>query len=310
MGFISQLRNPTAWYAKLVIAILALAIFGFLALAAISGYAVYRIVLPERSESVIDLQNLPGHPLNLQYTVPGEGTRDSWFFPGLKTAPSVILCPGYQSSRGELLTLASALQDHQYNVLWIDFSGQGSSPGRSTLGFQEVKELRAAMNAVADRGDVDTQHFGLWGENLGAYVALSEAVEDPRVRAIAAESPYGHPDDMVGILVARMGLGPIPLVLRMAKFEFEWLNADYRDVPSLKQRLPKLSGVAQLYLESPGEPLLQKGAQELFQFSPAPHELVDLEHGNYAGMLDDEKRSYENRIVSFFLVHLPPSPSQ
>jgi len=33
--------------------------------------------------------------------------------------------------------------------------------------------------------------------------------------------------------------------------------------------------------------------------------LVDLPHGNYAGMVDEEKRSYENRIVSFFLVSLP-----
>jgi hypothetical protein len=40
--------------------------------------------------------------------------------------------------------------------------------------------------------------------------------------------------------------------------------------------------------------------------SPPPHELVVLPNGNYAGMLDDDKRNYENRIVSFFLVNLPP----
>ena len=44
---------------------------------------------------------------------------------------------------------------------------------------------------------------------------------------------------------------------------------------------------------------------EIFQNSPSPHELVVLPNGNYAGMLDDEKRNYENRIVSFFLVNLP-----
>jgi len=30
-----------------------------------------------------------------------------------------------------------------------------------------------------------------------------------------------------------------------------------------------------------------------------------LARGKYAGMLDDEKRSYENRIASFFLSSLP-----
>ena len=94
MGFLSQLRYPTAWYSKMVIAILALAFFGFLAAAAISGYVVYRIAMPARSHSEIDLQNFPGHPLVMSYSVPGEGQRDGWFFPGLKSAPSVILCPG------------------------------------------------------------------------------------------------------------------------------------------------------------------------------------------------------------------------
>ena len=310
MGFFSEFRYPTAWYAKLVIAILTLVFFGLLAAAAISGYVVYRVVLPARSHSEINLQNFPGHPQALSYSVAGEGQRDGWFFPGLKSAPTVILCPGYQSSRGELLTLASALQDHQYNVLLIDFSAQGSSGGRSTLGFQEVAELRAAMDAVANRGDVDADHFGLWGANLGAYIALSAAVSDRRIRAVAVESPYGHPNDMAALQVNRMGLGSFPLITSMVKFGFDWMNHLYRNVPPLKLRIQKLQGVAKLYLESPDDPILAVSTRELFQVSPPPHELEVLAHGNYAGMLDDEKHNYENRIVSFFLVNLPPAGEQ
>jgi len=307
MGFLSQLRYPTAWYSKLIIAIMALAFFGLLSAAAISGYVVYRIVLPARGNSQIDLQNFPGHPQVMPYSVGGEGQRDGWFFPGLKSAPTVILCPGYQSSRGELLTMASGLQDHQYNVLLIDFSAQGSNGGRSTLGFQEVAELRAAMDAIASRGDVDAEHFGLWGANLGAYVALSEATGDKRVRAVAAESAYNHPHDMAGVLVTRMGLRSFPLIPGMVNLGLNWLNPKYRNVTPLKPRLQNLAGVAQLYLATPEEPYLAASTRDLFQASPAPHELVNLPHGNYAGMLDDEKREYENRIVSFFLVNLPPA---
>jgi hypothetical protein len=78
-------------------------------------------------------------------------------------------------------------------------------------------------------------------------------------------------------------------------------------VQPLKTRIAKLSGVAQLYLESPDEPVLAASTSELFRVSSLPHELVVLQHGNYAGMLDDEKRNYENRIVSFFVVNLPLS---
>jgi predicted alpha/beta-fold hydrolase len=239
--------------------------------------------------------------------VSGEGPRDGWFFPGLKSAPTIVLCPAYESSRGELLTLSSALQDQQYNVLVFDFSAHGSAGGRSTLGLHEVAELRAAMDAVANRGDVDANRFGLWGVNLGAYVALAEAMNDSRVRAIAAESPYDHPNEMVALQVSRSGLGSLPLVTRMSQMIFGWANRQYGNVPPLNTRIAKLSGVAQLYLEAPDDPVLAASTSELFRISSPPHELVVLQHGNYAGMLDDEKRNYENRIVSFFLVNLPPA---
>jgi hypothetical protein len=307
MGFISEIRHPTTWYTQLAIAILALVIFALLAAGTVSGYLVYRMVLPARSHSEIDLKNFPGHPETLDFTVIGEGPRDGWFFPGLKTAPTIVLCPAYESSRGELLTLAAALQDQQYNVLVFDFSAHGSAGGRSTLGLREVGELRAAMNAVANRGDVDVNRFGLWGVNLGAYVALAEALGDPRVRAIAAESPYGHPKEMVALQVSRSGLGSLPLVTGISQTIFGWLNRQYRNLPALNTRIAKLSGVAQLYLESPDEPVLAASTADLFRLSSPPHELVILQHGNFAGMLDEEKRNYENRIVSFFLVNMPPS---
>jgi pimeloyl-ACP methyl ester carboxylesterase len=309
MGFLSEIRHPTTWYTQLAIAILALAIFTLLAAGSVSGYLVYRMLSPARSHSEIDLKNFPGHPESLTFTVIGEGPRDGWFFPGLKTAPTIVLCPAYESSRGELLTLASALQDQQYNVLLFDFSAHGSSGGRSTLGLQEVGELRAAMNAVANRGDVDVNRFGLWGVNMGAYVALAEATTDPRVRAVAAESPYNHPNDMVALQVSRSGLGSLPLITRFSQMIFGWLNRQYRNVPQLKTRIAKLSGVAQLYLESPEDPVLDASTSELFRNSSPPHELVVLQHGNFAGMLDEEKRNYENRIVSFFLVNLPTAGS-
>jgi hypothetical protein len=307
MAFLSEIRHPTRWYTQLAIAVLALAMFAFLATVAISGYAVYRMVSPPRGHSDINLQNFPGHPEKLSFTVGGEGPRDGWFFPGLKIAPTIILCPGYESSRAELLTLASALQDQQYNVLVFDFSGHGTADGRTTFGLQEVSELRAAMSAVANRGDVDVKRFGLWGVNLGAYVALAEASGDPRVRAIAVESPYTQPKDMVALQVSRTGLGSVPLVTRLSQTIFGWMNSKFGKPAPLNAQIAKLSGVPQLYLEAPDEPVLAASTTELFRLSAPPHELAVLSHGNYGGMLDDEKRSYENRIVSFFLVNLPLS---
>jgi len=56
---------------------------------------------------------------------------------------------GYESSRGELLTLESALQDHQYNVFIFDFAGPWGEAGISTLGYRETDEVRAAVDLLA-----------------------------------------------------------------------------------------------------------------------------------------------------------------
>lgn len=307
MGLLSEFRHPTMWYTRLAIAFLALLLFALLGIAAISGYLVSRMISPARSHSEINLADFPGHPEKLDFTVPGQGPRDGWFFPGLKNAPVIVLCHGYESSRAELLTLAAALQDQQYNVFVFDFSAHGAVGGRSTLGLQEVGELQAAMEAVAKRGDVDANRFGLWGMNLGAYVALAEATTDRRVRAIAVESAYNHPRDMVAVQVYRAGLGSIPLVTRMSQRIFGWMNSQYGNVQPVSARISNLSGVPQLYLQAPEEPKLAAMTADLYRVSPPPHELTMLPHGNFPGMLDDDKRSYENRILSFFLLNLPLS---
>jgi hypothetical protein len=161
------------------------------------------------------------------------------------------------------------------------------------------------MDAVARRGDVDAGRFGLWGVDLGAYVALMEATGDRRVRAVAVESAYDDPRVLAGVLITRSGLGSLPLIRGTANWGFRWLNFQYRPTPSLKPRLGRLNGIVQLYMQAPDEPVLTATTAELFRLSPPPHELVSLPHGNYGGMQDEEKRTYENQIVSFFLVNLP-----
>jgi len=305
MALLSEFRYPTRWYSKLIAALLALTFFTLVAAAIISGFVVYNIVTPRSGSQPIDLANFPGHPEEISYSVQDLGARDGWFFPGLKSAPTILLCPGYEEGREELLPLATALQEQEYNVALVEFTGNGSKGIETTLGYREVQELRAALSALAQRTDVDQSRFGLWGTNLGSYAALSLAESDPRVRAIAVESVYERPQEMLRILVNRYGIGSLPLLPNFAEKGFDWLN--YRDagVPPLSQRLPRLAGVPKLFIEAGDEPVLAKITGRLFLASPEPKEEVTLPRGKYAGMLDEEKRSYENRIASFFLSNLP-----
>src|SRR5882724_9743387 len=308
MSILFELRYPTKWYTKLFTAVVALIFFTGLATLAIAGFLVYRIVKPNRTSSEINLQTFPGRPDAVQFEVPGPaGSREGWFFPGFRGALTIILCHGYESSKGELLTLVSALQDHQYNVFVFDFAGHGANAGTTSFGYRESPELKAAMDAIAQRNDVDPERFGVWGYNLGAYVALREAESDKRVRALILDSVYDRPEQMVKVEVGKTGLGGFPFMARAAELSFDWLNYDHRQDAPLSANLSALATVPKLFLQPSDERELGDSTRQMFTKSPEPKEIAMLAHGNYVSLPEEEKRSYENRVVSFFLLRLPPS---
>jgi pimeloyl-ACP methyl ester carboxylesterase len=306
MQILFELRYPTHWYTKLLTALLALAFFGVLATMAISGFLVYRIVKPQRTSTEISMASFPGRPETTPFHVPGMGEREGWFFPGLRCAPTVILCHGYESSRGELLTLISALQDHQYNVFTFDFAAHGGNPGITTLGYREADELHAVVETVAARADVDATQFGIWGYNIGAYAALREAEGDPRVRALILDSVYDEPKQMVKVGVQRNGLGGFPFMVSAAETSFRWLNRSYRNDPPLTSKLKNLNGVAILFIKAADDPELGTITHQMYWKAAEPREEATIPHGNFVRLSDEEKRAYENRVVSFFLGRLSP----
>lgn len=307
ISIVDELRYPRRWYTKLATIILVLVVFMALATAAIAGVLTYWIVKPQRTSSEINMASFPGKPDEIDFTVTGvkPSERKGWFFPGLRGAPTVVLCHGYESSRGELLTLVSALQDHQYNVFVFDFAAHGANDGITTFGYRESDEVRAAIDVIGRRSDVDATRFGLWGYNLGAYAALREAEKDNRVRAMILDSVYDYPKQMVKIGVEKTGVGGFPLMVKSAQTTFEWINYAYKDDPPLSARLPQLVDVPTLYIQATDEPELGAITRNIFMKAPEPREQAIIAHGNFVNLPDEEKRTYENRVVTFFLTRLP-----
>jgi len=306
MQILHELRYPSRWSTKILMALLAVVFFAALATTAISGFLVYRIVKPQRASTEINMASFPGRPEVLDFEVPGGiGKREGWFFPGLRGAPTILLCHGYESSRGELLTLETALQDHQYNVFIFDFAAHGTNTGISTLGYREADEVRAAVDLLAARPDLDPTRVGIWGYNLGAYAALREAEYDKRIRALVLDSVYDQPKQLVKVGVEHNGLGGFPFMVRAASLSFEYLNFAHRNDPPLSRKLPVLAGVPTLYIQALDDPEFAETTRQIFLQAPEPREQAIISHGNYVSFSDDDKRLYENRVVSFFLVRLP-----
>lgn len=291
--------------AQAIGSLLALVLFIVLALAIISSYLLYQILQPPRSPANVDISLLMGHPTVYKFDLPAGGTREGWFFPGLLHGPTIILCHGYGSQRADILTLTTALQEHQFNVYLFDFTGHGSVPGRTALGFNETPELLAAIRGLAKRDDVDQKKFGVWGVDLGAYVALTAAVQDARIKAIAVDSAYDRPKDFLLINVSHTGLGSLPGVQTFSWFGFRLLNYSHRADPSISEMLPRLASIPKLFIETTDKPALSTATLRMYQAAQGP-KFQFVDSLSYAEMSDEDRRNYETQIVNFFMQNLPP----
>src|SRR5260370_37982519 len=101
MPTLHELRYPTRWWTKLLMALLALAFFAVLATTAIAGLLVSRIVKPQRTTTEINMASFPGRPQPFAFQLPRVGwTRGAGVFPRLPRAAALTLCDGELTKSG------------------------------------------------------------------------------------------------------------------------------------------------------------------------------------------------------------------
>ncbi len=132
----------------------------------------------------------------------GDGTRlHGWFFPAQSDgasksvttrAATVVHFHGNAENISTHFRGAEWLARAGYNVLVFDYRGYGSSDGvPSRAGIQ--LDAAAAIAYVRARPDVDSERLVLFGQSLGAAIAVAAVAEPgnrPGVRAVILESGF------------------------------------------------------------------------------------------------------------------------
>jgi hypothetical protein len=83
----------------------------------------------------------------------------------------------------------------------------------------------------------------------------------------------------------------------------------YRGQPPLATSLGALTKVQKLFIALRENRQLAESTLRLFSAAPDPREEWVMPQSNYLTMTNDEKRTYDNAVLSFFLRTLPPVPS-
>lgn len=306
MDFLDDLRDSRTTTGKLFLTAGVLLLLSLLVVLAISGFVLRGLLWPDHGASGVDPRKMLSPPDIVSFTPPG-GAQDGWLFPGLSTAPVIILCHGYGRERSDLLTLITPLQEHQYNVFVFDFGGHGSHDGDTTLGPRETATLLAAIDELSRRSDLDNTRFGLWGTDMGGYAALAAAASDPRVKAVAADSVYNQPADFVRLQVGRSGTASIPLVAYFSQLGYRLLNWSSRNDPRLASRVAALTETPKLFIQGRENAALADATLQLFLQAPEPRTQAVFPRTDYPVLPEQEKKEYESQLLSFFLQHLPPA---
>jgi dipeptidyl aminopeptidase/acylaminoacyl peptidase len=160
----------------------------------LSLWGFYFAIRPIRILSAVTPADFKMAYENISFKTKDNILIHGWFIPSAHAkAKTIILLHGYPADKGNILPFRLFLHS-DYNLLFIDFRYLGDSEGAySTIGRNEVLDLKAAVDYLKTRG---INEVGVWGFSLGGAVALMTAVDTPEIKAVVSESSYARLDWM------------------------------------------------------------------------------------------------------------------
>jgi esterase/lipase len=285
--------------ALVLVAILAIVLGGF------SAFLTYRVVTTwNDTETVTPLSSFQSNYVNLDFTDRQGGEHEGWLLMGLKGAPAIILCHGYNSNRSDLLALGSLLRQNHFNVYLFNFHGPKVKHLYSDLGLTQANDLLAAIDKVTQQDGVNSHRVGVFGVTTGGYAALVAAEQSPQVRALAVDTIYDDPSQMLESQVDEL-LGGSSSLFRMLPNAAYHLATLRMDKPHVRANLSKLGGIPKLFIFGKDSPLLARATETLYAEAPQPKRLLVLDHSYTALASGTVKKEYEDQVLSFFLQNLP-----
>jgi pimeloyl-ACP methyl ester carboxylesterase len=230
-----------------------------------------------------------------------------WYLPppaeGSGRAPAIAYGHGNASDRRDWLPIAVGVHDAGFAQLLFDFTGRGESDGDViSLGAHEPGDLRAALDALAARPEVDPLRLAIAGRSMGGVAAIYLASEDARVKALVLDSPFADLSALVDDKIAACYVPPAllrPVLFKVAGWRAHYSPAAVRPIDVIgKIRAPTL-----LFHGDADHVVPYGDARRLAAAGGSRVTLVPLSGCDHNS---PRPASFEDRIVAFLTRTLPP----
>lgn len=227
-----------------------------------------------------------------------------WFVPPEHPADgaTIIFVHGLRSNREELLEQAALLHEYGFGALLFDLRNHGESQGTiTTLGYLEADDVRAALDYLLSRPEVNPQRIGLLGMSMGGATVLRAAARIPEVRAVVAEAAYTSiEDNLVDGVRALTGLPPFPFAPLVAWFGELEAGLDIRLVRPIDD-VGKIAPRPLLLVHGDQDTVVPlENGQALYEAAGEPKQLYIVSGAGHGGFLEADAQGFEQALVDFF----------
>jgi dienelactone hydrolase len=107
---------------------------------------------------------------------------------GAGRAPVVVMCMGLDSTKEEMDDYENRFLKRGLATLAFDGPGQGEAEYDFAICPEYEEPVKAVIDYIETRGDVDAARVGIWGVSLGGYYAPRAACFEKRIKACVALS--------------------------------------------------------------------------------------------------------------------------
>jgi len=229
------------------------------------------------------------------------------FVPAENSDITVIVCHGRGANKENTVPATKFIHDKLgVNLLYFDFRSHGNSDGNiTTLGYKEMRELKAAIDFLKKEKKEYSKRIGVIGFSMGASVAIIAASMDERISAVVSDSAFCNMKDVI-IRYARLyyGFPKFPLVDIALLFTSMRVGAGFDGFAPLNY-IAKISPRPVLMIQGSGDlrmPL--KEGRTLYEKAGEPKEIWIAEKSDHMNAYYDHTYEYETKVTAFFSKYL------
>ena len=243
--------------------------------------------------AVVPAANLGADYERVTFTTSDGLELSGWYVPS-KNRAAVIAFPGRNGPQAQTRMLVR----HGYGVLLFDRRGSGESEGDPHgFGWEGEKDIKAAIEFLQRRPDVDPERIGGLGLSVGGELMLHAAAETDDLKAVVSE---GAGSRSVGEFREMPGATAPMHVLETMITAGNTLFSNSPPPPLMQDMIGRIAPRPVFIIWTPNGVDTEVLNRGYYEAAGAPKTLWEIPESRHVGGLQARPREYERRVVGFF----------